>query len=378
MKKLEIQSPLLSIVTKINELVDIVSNDSSVVQSFQRSTEFSDNKKMVDLNREIYTITITGVYSISTNSKGNIHLRINETTINERHYELNIDKKIIENLVLCNGDQIYFVSENAEAEDDVTIVLSKTIVEYIYDTKNELNKAINLYKPINYENLTAEQIESLKGDPFRYTDFTEQQLNNLKGPSAYQVWLSNGNKGSEKDFLLSLKGADGAVSFKDLTEAEKKKLYPDLTGYAKKTEIPSLEGYATTEDASYSPGFGININNNVIEIDKDDFRTEYEKQNDDWRETEILGVDLKVKKDLLPKFTKQDIGLGNLSNYPIATESDAIKGETNQKYMTPWRTRQFVKDFTHKTVVLSSESEYEQLKRAGRLDRDTLYFIKES
>lgn len=46
-----------------------------------------------------------------------------------------------------------------------------------------------------------------KGDPFTYDDFTPEQLEALQGidgDSAYQIWLSLGNVGTEQDFIDSL------------------------------------------------------------------------------------------------------------------------------------------------------------------------------
>ncbi|WNM51233.1 tail protein [Staphylococcus phage Alsa_4] len=39
-----------------------------------------------------------------------------------------------------------------------------------------------------------------------FNDINEDNLAYLKGDSAYQIWLQNGNTGSLKDFLNSLKG----------------------------------------------------------------------------------------------------------------------------------------------------------------------------
>lgn len=57
-----------------------------------------------------------------------------------------------------------------------------------------------------------------KGDAFTYEDFTAEQLALLKGVtgdtgaqglSAYEVWLNEGNSGTEADFIASLEGLDG-------------------------------------------------------------------------------------------------------------------------------------------------------------------------
>jgi len=40
--------------------------------------------------------------------------------------------------------------------------------------------------------------------------------------------------------------------------------------------------------------------------------------------------------------TKSDIGLGNVGNYSIATQSEAESGTANNRYMTPLRTKQAI------------------------------------
>jgi hypothetical protein len=49
----------------------------------------------------------------------------------------------------------------------------------------------------------------------------------VDGKSAYEIWLEAGNTGTEEDFLISLvgeKGADGTMTFADLTEEQKESL----------------------------------------------------------------------------------------------------------------------------------------------------------
>ena len=74
---------------------------------------------------------------------------------------------------------------------------------------------------MTFEDLTEEQKASLKGEQ------GEQGEQGEAGKSAYQVWLDEGNTGSEEDFLNSLKGekgADGTMTFEDLTEEQKESL----------------------------------------------------------------------------------------------------------------------------------------------------------
>lgn len=64
----------------------------------------------------------------------------------------------------------------------------------------------------------------LKGDPFRYEDFTPEQLEALKGPkgddgknglSAFNIAQLNGFQGTDIEWLQSLKGKDGASATAD-------------------------------------------------------------------------------------------------------------------------------------------------------------------
>lgn len=56
-----------------------------------------------------------------------------------------------------------------------------------------------------------------KGDPFTYDDFTPEQLlalkgeNGIDGKSAYQLALEKGFKGTETEWITSLKGEIGPM-----------------------------------------------------------------------------------------------------------------------------------------------------------------------
>ncbi len=76
--------------------------------------------------------------------------------------------------------------------------------------------------PFAYSDFTPEQIAALKvkgdtgdkGDPFAYSDFTPEQIEALKvkgdtGATAYEIAVAGGFSGTEAEWLLSLKGADG-------------------------------------------------------------------------------------------------------------------------------------------------------------------------
>ena len=83
----------------------------------------------------------------------------------------------------------------------------------------------------------------------------------VAGKSAYEIWLEAGNTGTEEDFLSSLvgeKGADGTMTFEDLTEGQKESLNgedgfsPTITENEDNTEdvykldIETIDGIFTT------------------------------------------------------------------------------------------------------------------------------------
>ena len=89
----------------------------------------------------------------------------------------------------------------------------------------------------------------------------ENGTDGADGKSAYQTWLDLGNTGTEEDFLLSLKGekgADGTMTFEDLTEEQKESLNgedgfsptitpnPDNTDDVYKLDITTKDGTFTT------------------------------------------------------------------------------------------------------------------------------------
>ena len=63
--------------------------------------------------------------------------------------------------------------------------------------------------PQGLQGIQGEQgIQGLKGDK---GDTGEQGIQGVQGDSAYQVWLGEGNSGTESEFLLAIKGAKGDI-----------------------------------------------------------------------------------------------------------------------------------------------------------------------
>lgn len=114
-----------------------------------------------------------------------------------------------------------------------------TLEDYLADIKGD---------PFTYDDFTPEQLETLKvkGDPFLYTDFTPEQLEALKGvdgKSAYEIWLSLGNVGTEQDFINSL-AAGGIDLSAYLTELEAQGLYQPIGAYLTDETDPTVPDWA--------------------------------------------------------------------------------------------------------------------------------------
>lgn len=328
MEKLKEQSPLYQIIETINTLLEII---PSSIDSFKNGVEYKETKTILEFQKEIFKVKVSGIYRISMLANGNVVIKGN----NGKRYDLNANNKEIDGILLLAGDMLNFESTGMQITDVIKIELTSSILDYVTKNADELRKAIELYKPLNYEKLNPEQIEALRGEPFRYNDFTPTQLNDLKGKSAYQVWLDNGNKGTEKDFLISLKGRDGSINFDNLTPAQKAEITPDLSPYAKK------------EEAKIEQGAGILIEGRTISIDSNTLN----HNNEMWANNNIFSANGFIPKSKIQAITKRDVGLGSVYNYSLATQSEAESGTTNNKYMTPYRTTQhfnkyFLQNFT--------------------------------
>lgn len=86
-----------------------------------------------------------------------------------------------------------------------------------------------------------EWLESLEG-AVSFDELSEAQKESLKGDSAYEVACANGFEGTEEEWLASLKGADGSINFEDLTDAQKESLKGDdyVLTEADKQEIAQI------------------------------------------------------------------------------------------------------------------------------------------
>lgn len=166
-------------------------------------------------------------------------------TLEVQNSLLDVAEEITMQLIVENENRLIFktlpfkmeVLEAMEAEQEIPeqySTWSELLVQKFLQVDNKLAEVTALEEDL--ENKVATDYfkgekgdtgdkgdTGAKGDPFTYEDFTEEQLaglkgqkgdpgtngsNGLDGKSAYQIWIDEGNSGTEQDFLDSLKGED--------------------------------------------------------------------------------------------------------------------------------------------------------------------------
>ena len=149
---------------------------------------------------------------------------------NDITWSSNKIRKEVENLIEDNYANSLKVYSSVKVRDEIDAV--KDIIPEI-DDENVGAETIWSSAKIDeelshaFDNLTDEQRATLKGDKGDPGELGED------GKSAYEIWIDEGNTGSEADFLASLKGApgekgaDGVMTFDDLTEEQKASLKGD-------------------------------------------------------------------------------------------------------------------------------------------------------
>lgn len=145
----------------------------------------------------------------------------------------------------------------------------------------------------NFDDLTDDQKEQLKGEKGEKGDKGDKGDN---GKSSYQIWLENGNVGSEDDFLNSLKGEkgdkgdDGGITPEMLETLQTKS--DDNLNTKNKNVVDAINEINNQlnniDQVNLQAGEGINIDNNIINLKVDDKTIEI---NDDGQLQAKLFVD---------------------------------------------------------------------------------------
>lgn len=133
-------------------------------------------------------------------------------------------KKIIDNDTVVFKSNIFTVNVSAsinaseEIEQTLQVDIIQTLSQNISEIENKVsdlkeNKADRTEIPIvpnwakqeEKPTYTASEIAFEDGETFQEKYNTEE----LKGKSAYEIWLEQGNEGTEAEFIASLKGEQG-------------------------------------------------------------------------------------------------------------------------------------------------------------------------
>lgn len=161
MEKLTKQSPLFNITKRINEIIDEINNNKEIYESLRPN--ITENVEFIIKDKDIpgeIEILITGLYKIELKSdKATVKLEVfrNSQTIN---LGLNVQNKIINDLLLSKGDKIIFKEGNLETEDEILVTLDKNILE-AFTEQYQLNKT-NIETSTNISENIKQQFEDIK------------------------------------------------------------------------------------------------------------------------------------------------------------------------------------------------------------------------
>lgn len=184
MEKLTKQSPLFNITKRINEIIDEINNNKDVYESLKPN--ITENIEFIIKDKDIpkvIEIVVAGLYKIELKSdKATVKLEIfrnNET----KTLGLNVQNKVINDLLLSKGDKIIFKEANLETEDEILVNLDKNILE-AFTEQYQLNKT-NIETSTNISENIKQQFEDIKKviTEFNYSinfeEVTDKELKEL-------------------------------------------------------------------------------------------------------------------------------------------------------------------------------------------------------
>lgn len=184
MEKLTKQSPLFNITKRINEIIDEINNNKDVYESLKPN--ITENIEFIIKDKDIpkvIEIVVAGLYKIELRSdKATVKLEIfrnNET----KTLGLNVQNKVINDLLLSKGDKIIFKEANLETEDEILVNLDKNILE-AFTEQYQLNKT-NIETSTNISENIKQQFEDIKkviaefNYSIRFEEVTDKELKEL-------------------------------------------------------------------------------------------------------------------------------------------------------------------------------------------------------
>ncbi|WP_308653125.1 hypothetical protein [uncultured Anaerococcus sp.] len=139
-KKLEKQSPLLSIIDTINTLVDRVNDLEPVIDSLRALEDPLNESLSPDkVHQKTIEIKTSGLYEISI-ERGFLQVYTSYLDGDRKlRYQLNKEHKSQE-IALCNGDRLFFLVEGMELENKINIRLKENMVDCFRRLADAVNK----------------------------------------------------------------------------------------------------------------------------------------------------------------------------------------------------------------------------------------------
>jgi hypothetical protein len=186
-------------------------------------TSLDDLKEIVAYIKSNKTL-IDGI----TSSKVNVTDIVNNLTTNTANVPLSAAQGVALKLLI---DSLEEIVEGKVTAEQVANAITAELKDYL--TRNELNGAINTALAeakesgeFDGESVTVASVtESSESEGLNVVKFSDGKTLIVKngkdgkdGKSAYEIWLAEGNTGTEADFLASLKGDDYILTNADKTE----------------------------------------------------------------------------------------------------------------------------------------------------------------
>lgn len=178
MKKIQKTSPVITIVNKINELVDLSNEDKVILNSFRNIPEEGNLLyEGLEIDKTLITITSGGLYDISLSaSSGSLEIYINESKgMTEYKRILTPDDPSINDLLLLTGDQILLIDKKLPIESKVDIKLNKKLIKAFYDNHFILEKFVDeiIDRTERIEGINSSSLEILQDLKFLRESYSE-------------------------------------------------------------------------------------------------------------------------------------------------------------------------------------------------------------
>ena len=235
--KLTNSSPILKIVDRMNQLIEVANNDMYLLDSFRNSEEVVNLAyKGLEIDKKLISIKTTGIYDLSlTTTNGLLKVYINKGKEENKEYELSNDNLGIKDILLLNGDKILLVDNKLPIEAEVNLILRKNLIQAFTESQKEFQMiSKELENQINYiDNIVNESEENLV------------KLKEIK--ESFQGSIDEFNK-IKKRFVLKEEGKGLSTNDYDDTAQLKVNNIPENIDYTSLATKKELEDVSLFED----------------------------------------------------------------------------------------------------------------------------------